>query len=144
MKKLPSEWNFEKKERDQRKRLVTLRFFFSAALGLFGIIIIFSQLIPLTNSLLQGKLLEKQFDNIATPLPDSYKQYIQGEFAYYAPGQNYFSNLTSQAQRSYRQSTINSKDITINTEYKNDMWVNINSVGINKIRISSNVESSEP
>ena len=143
MKANNSEWNFEKKERDQRKRLLTLRFFVSTILGVFGLIIIGSQVLPLTNSVLQGKLLEKQNETIATPLPDSYKQYIQGEFAYYAPEQSYFLTLANQAQIQYRQENTNSKEAIVNADYKKDMWIDIDSVGIKKIKISPNVESHD-
>ncbi len=141
MKTNMGEWNFETREKDQRRRLLKLRFFFSITLGILGLVIIASQVFPLTNSFLQGKLLEKQSDNIATPLPDSYKQYIQGEFAYYDPGQDYFLNLTNQAKAHSEQESFIGKDIVIDTGYKKDMWIYIDSVNINKIKISSNVES---
>ncbi len=138
-----SEWGFEKRDRDQKKRLLTARFLLSTTLAFFGLIIIASQLVPLTNSFLQGKILEKKDNVIATPLPDSYKQYIQGEFAYYAPEQSYFLNLTNQANVQYLQNTTAAKEIFIDKDYKQDMWVSVESVGIEKIKISSNVESSD-
>ncbi len=141
MKKQISEWNFEKRENDQRKRLLKLRLLFSITLGVLGLVIIASQVIPLTGSFLQGKMLEKQLGSIATPLPDSYKQYIQGEFAYYDPGQSYFLNLTNQAKAQNEPENFVGKNVTIDTGYKKDMFVFIDSVNINRIKISSNVES---
>ena len=132
-----SEWNFETREKKQRRRLLFLRFGLSLALGVLGLLIISSQVIPLTNSLLEGKRLERQDENIAKPLPDSYKQYIQGEFAYYNPGQSYFSNLTNQAQK---QSEKVSR-VSVDEEYSKDMWVYIDSVDIERVKITSNVES---
>lgn len=134
-----SEWNFETREKKQRRRLLFLRFTLSIVLGILGLLIISSQIIPLTNSLLEGKRLERQHENIATPLPDSYKQYIQGEFAYYNPGQSYFLNLTDQAQK--QSEKVNS--VFIDEEYKNDMFIHIDSVNIEKVKITSNVESSD-
>ncbi len=132
-----SEWNFETREKKQKRRLLILRFSLSVALGILGILIISSQLIPLTNSLLEGKRLERQDENLAKPLPESYKQYIQGEFAYYNPGQSYFLNLTDQAQK--QSETIN--NVFVNEEYNKDMFIYIDSVDIERIKITSNVES---
>lgn len=143
MKKTLPEWNFEKRENNQRKRLLFLRALLSTVFGLFGLVIIFSQLVPLTNSFLQGKLLQSQSENIAKPLPDSYKEYIQGEFAYYNPGQAYFLDLTNQAQIQYTQNFSNSREIVVDSQYKKDMRISIDSVNINGIKISSNVESSD-
>ncbi len=131
------EWNFEKREKDQKKRLTFLRVFFSAVFGVLGLLILSSQIIPLTNSFLQGRFLENQSANIATPLPDSYKQYIQGEFAYYAPSQSYFLDLTKEAQ----VQLPGANEVKIDTGYSKDMWLNIGSVDIDGIKITSNVES---
>ncbi len=137
MNKACNEWNFEKKEKGQKKRLLFLRLILSTTLGILGILIIFSQIIPLTNSFLQGKLLESQNQNIVKPLPDSYKQYIQGEFAYYSPSQNYFLDLTKEAQTR----TVGSNNVVIDRDYDKDMWIYIDSVDIERIKITSNVES---
>jgi LPXTG-site transpeptidase (sortase) family protein len=139
MKRVSNEWNFEKREKNQQKRLLYFRVILSTTLGLLGLLIISSQLIPLTNSLLQGKLLESQDQNIAKPLPDSYKQYIQGEFAYYAPGQNYFLDLTRQAQNQ----PVKGSNVIINSDYDKDMWIYIDSVNMERIKITSNVASSD-
>ena len=132
-----TEWNFETREKKQKRRLSLMRMFVSISLGFVGILIISSQLIPLTGSILEGRRLEKQNEEIAKPLPDSYRQYIQGEFAYYNPGQSYFSNLTRSAQRQTGQYNT----ILIDEEYNKDMWIYIDSVGIDRIKITSNVES---
>ena len=134
-----SEWNFETREKKQRRRLLFLRFGLSVALGVLGLLIISSQMIPLTNSLLEGRRLERQHENLATPLPDSYKQYIQGEFAYYNPGQSYFLNLTDQAQKQAEK--VNS--VFIDENYNKDMFIHIDSVDIKGIKITSNVESHD-
>ncbi len=134
---MKNEWSFEKREREKTRKLLFLRFSISAALAVVGLLVLSSQLVPLTNSFIQGRLFETQSANIAKPLPDSYKQYIQGEFAYYDPGQTYFLNLTRQAQ----QQAEKMQGVNIDTEYKKDMFVNIESVGIEGIKITSNVES---
>lgn len=134
-----NEWGFEKRDRDQKRRVLILRFLLSTFFGFLGILIIFSQIVPLTNSFLQGKLLENKGEDIAKPLPDAYKQYIQGEFAYYDPGQGYFLDLTKQAQ--HNRKILEERDVVIDTNYKKDMWVYIDSVNIERIRVASNVES---
>jgi len=140
MNKYSNEWNFETREKKQTRRLLLLRFVLSVTLGLLGLVIISSQLIPLTNSLLEGKRLEMQSERIAKPLPDSYKQYIQGEFAYYNPGQSYFLNLAQQVQQ---QSEDFANNIFIDKDYNKDMWIYIDSVGIDRVKITSNVESQD-
>lgn len=139
MQKNTFEWNFEKKEKDRKRRLKISRLVLSTTLGLIGLAILISQIFPLTNSFFRGKLLEAQLNAIAKPLPDSYKQYIQGEFAYYDPGTTYFSDLSNQAETyTYAQNNI-----LIDKDYKKDMSLTIDSVGIKGVNISANVESQK-
>jgi len=55
-------------------------------LGVIGILIILSQAIPLLVSYVQGQIQLSKQNSMKDPLPQSYKQYIQDEFAYYDPG----------------------------------------------------------
>jgi LPXTG-site transpeptidase (sortase) family protein len=139
MRKDVFEWNFEKREKDKTRRLSILRLVLSTILALVGLTILVSQIFPVVGSFFRGKLLEAQFNSIAKPLPDSYKQYVQGEFAYYNPGTGYFSDLSNQAEiYAYEQSNV-----LVNKDYKENMVLTISSVGINSIHISSNVESED-
>lgn len=134
---MKNEWGFEKREREKTRKLLLLRFSLSAVLAVVGLLVLSSQLLPLTGSFIQGRLFETQSASIAKPLPESYKQYIQGEFAYYDPGQTYFLNLSRQAQ----QQAEKIEGVTIDTEYSKDMFINIGSVGIENVKVTSNVES---
>ena len=60
---------------------------------MFGTWLIMGETIPLIISYVNGQAIENQNTHIATPVPDSFKTYIEGEFAFYDPGQSYFENL---------------------------------------------------
>lgn len=142
-------WNIETLEDRKEKRLRILRISISSILGIAGLLIIASQLFPVLNSYLLGKYMDIRAALILQPLPDNYKQYIQGEFAYYDPGKSYFSNLTQKvseytAQNMYTMDPQSNtlKEIVINQEYQGKMKLTIDSVGIKDVTVSSNVESS--
>jgi LPXTG-site transpeptidase (sortase) family protein len=92
---------------------------------------------------------QKRVDVKVDPVPESYKKYIQEEFAYYDPGQSYFANLSQQlgdmqvsGVYSYDPSTKSQKTVSIDKNYNRDMYITIESVGISDIKISPNVEST--
>ena len=144
-------WNFNKEQENELKRVKLVRILISGTLACLGLIIIASQLIPLGGSFIQGRLLEIKSESLMNPVPESYKQYIQGEFAYYDPGKSYFENLSQEAERHYRRSYVNipqehgekQAEVVVNKDYKKDMALSIDSVGIEKINVSSNVASSD-
>ena len=81
------------------------------------------------------------------PVPESYKEYIEKEFAYYNPGKSYFANLSEKidvlGEYSYDPNSKTQKEVIVDTEYKKDMYITIEGIEINNIKISPNVESSE-
>lgn len=141
------EWDQEIPNNNKNEITNILRISISGILGLIGILIILSQIIPITKSFVQGRALQAPTGTILKPVPDSYKQYIQGEFAYNKPGGEYFYKLTKKAEEHYSSRIFpleeEQKEIIINTEYKKDMALSIDSIGINRVNISSNVESQD-
>ncbi len=131
------------------KKIKRTRIIVSVILAASGLIVVASQVVPLTKSYVEGMVEQRRVDIKVDPVPESYKTYIQEEFAYYDPGQSYFANLSRQmgdlefsGQYSYDPITKTQREVIINKDYKNDMYITIESVGIKDIKISSNVESS--
>lgn len=119
-------------------------------LAAVGIIIVLSQVFPLSRSYLLGKFEELKVSLMKDPFPESYKQYIADEFAYYDPGKSYFENLSSSAENlqyqgifTYDPRTKTNKPIVINREYNVNMYLSIDSVNIKEVRVTPNVESSK-
>lgn len=131
------------------KRVKRIKSILSWSLAILGILLILSQLFPLSRSFVFGIFEEFKVTLMKDPFPESYKQYIENEFAYYDPGKSYFANLSNTANGlqyqgvfTYDPATQSSKPIVINREYKEDMYMYINSVDIQGVRITPNVESS--
>jgi hypothetical protein len=106
-----------------------------------GIIIIASQVVPLTKSYIQGKWEEFKINIMSSPVPDSYKNYIEDEFAYYEPGLSYFQNLAKKAgiantglAYSYDPVTKEKKEIIIDIEYSEPMYLSIEAIGIKMLK----------
>jgi LPXTG-site transpeptidase (sortase) family protein len=144
---MPNEWNIPE---EQSKKVRRTKIVISVLLSAIGILIILSQAIPLTNSYIDGWIEQARVSLMKNPVPDSYRTYIEEEFAYYDPGENYFANLESRIEGlsvkgafSYDPSTNSNKKIFIDTKYGKDMYIDIESVGIEDIIITSNVESTE-
>ncbi|MFA5622705.1 MAG: sortase [Candidatus Dojkabacteria bacterium] len=119
-------------------------------LGVIGIVVIISQVFPLTKSYVQGEFQELKQRIMKDPLPESYRQYIADEFAYYDPGKSYFANLSDSAEGlqyqgvfTYDPKTKTSKPIVVNKEYSENMYITIDKIDIKDIRITPNVESSD-
>lgn len=132
------------------KKVRQTRLIISVVLVLSGLVIVSSQVIPLTKSYVEGVVEQKRVDLKVEPVPESYKKYIEEEFAYYDPGKSYFANLSEQlgnlditGQYSYNPITKTQREVIIDGEYKKDMYITIESVGIKDIKISANVESSK-
>jgi LPXTG-site transpeptidase (sortase) family protein len=142
-------WNTGKQELNT-KRAKNVRILISGILGILGLTLLLSQIAPLTGSFLQGKFYQYKAQLLAAPIPDTYKQDISGEFAYYDPGLSYFQNLTIQAgenvqlgEFSFDPITRELKKITINKEYSQEMTFALPDIGITNIPITPNVESYE-
>ncbi len=131
----------EKKISDTKKTL-------SWIFGIVGIVIILSQTVPLLYSYIRGEMALFQQGQMKDPLPESYRQYVEDEFAYYDPGKSYFANLSENADSleyqglfTYDPTTKSTKEIVVDKEYKELMYISISEVGIENIRITPNVES---
>ncbi len=132
------------------RKIRRTRIIISAMLATSGLVIVASQIIPLTKSYVEGVVEQKREDVKVEPVPETYKTYIQEEFAYYDPGQSYFANLSRQlgdldvtGQFSFDPNNNSQKQIVIDENYKKNMVLTIESVGIKDIRISPNVESNK-
>jgi len=132
------------------KKIKRIKKILSWGLAIFGILVISSQVFPLSKSYLQGEFEELKNRLMKDPFPESYKQYIADEFAYYDPGKSYFENLFSSAENlehqgvfTYDPRTKTSKPIILNKEYSENMYIYIEAVDIKGIRITPNVESSD-
>jgi sortase A len=143
---MPNEWNINKEETKKVKRT---KIIISVTLLVIGVLIILSQAIPLTNSYIDGWIEQTRVKLMKNPVPDSYRTYIEEEFAYYDPSRSYFDNLESnikglsfEGNFTYDPTTNSSKKIVIDREYSKDMYVSIESVGIDNIVIVPNVEST--
>lgn len=132
------------------KKIKRIRVIVSIVLALAGLVVVASQVIPLSKSYVEGVVEQRRVDLKVDPVPDSYKTYIQEEFAYYDPGQSYFANLSRQlgdldliGQFSFDPVTGTQRAVVIDSSYRRDMYITVESVGIRDIKISSNVESSD-
>lgn len=135
---------------NSNKSVKRLRIILASIFTVSGIIIIASQVIPLSKSYLQGKWEEFKVSIMSSPVPDSYKSYIEDEFAYYEPGLSYFQNLASKAGSSntdttysYDPVTKERKEIVIDTSYSNSMYLSIEAIGIENIKVTPNVDSTD-
>jgi hypothetical protein len=102
------------------KKIKRTRILVSILLATSGLIVVASQVVPLTKSYVEGVVEQKRVDIKVDPVPESYKTYIQEEFAYYDPGQSYFANLSRQlgdldisGQYSYDPVTKTQREVVI-------------------------------
>lgn len=137
-----------KVQTQDQKKAKKLKIYISGGLALAGIVVIASQLVPLGLSYIDGIVEQRRTDIKVQPVPESYQKYIAEEFAYYDPGKSYFANLSQQLgnfdannQYTYDPVTNTQKAIVIDKEYKKEMRISIESIGIKDIKISSNVDS---
>ncbi len=141
------QWNVGKNPNRSIKRI---RVVLASLFALMGFVIIVSQVVPLSKSYIEGKWEEFRINVMSSPVPDSYKGYIEDEFAYYDPGLSYFQNLATKAgivnlgtAYSYDPITKEKKAIVIDKEYSEYMYISLSSIGIEKVRVTPNVESQD-
>ncbi len=137
------DWNIQTENQTKVKKT---RIYISIAFAITGIIIIASQLIPLAKSYIDGMIEQARADSIVEPVPESYQTYIESQLAYYDPGKSYFANLSQQLgtladSQYYDPVTQTQKEIVIDKDYAKDMYIDISSIGISNIKISSNIDS---
>jgi LPXTG-site transpeptidase (sortase) family protein len=144
---MSKEWNIPE---EQSKKVKKTKVVISVTLSVIGVLIILSQAIPLTKSYIDGWIEQTRVKLMKNPVPDSYRTYIEEDFAYYDPSKNYFANLersikglTFEGSFTYDPATNSSKEIKIDTEYSQNMYVDIESIGIENITITPNVESAD-
>jgi LPXTG-site transpeptidase (sortase) family protein len=142
---MENRWNVQTRSEGKIRRI---RLAVSVVLSLFGLVIVASQAIPLTKSYVEGVVEQRRADIKIEPVPESYKKYIEEEFAYYDPGKSYFANLSEQlgtldltGQYYFNPETKSQQEVIIDKDYRKNMLLTIDSVGIKNIKISSNVES---
>jgi len=139
-------WNIET---ESIRKIRKMRVSISLTLAILGLLVVAGQALPLIKSYIDGVIAQKRVEVIAEPVPESYKTYIENEFAFYDPGQSYFSNLSKQfgilgvSTASTNSSANNAlySNVKINQAYNKEMYITIPSVGIQNIKISPNVES---
>lgn len=138
-------WNIHTEDQKKVKRV---RIIIAFSFAFIGLVIIGSQIFPLANSYIEGLIDQARANALINPVPDSYKTYIEKQFAYYDPDKSYFANLSQelgdingQSQYTYDPETQTQKAVTINKEYDHIMYMNIESIGIKNIRITPNVDS---
>lgn len=137
------DWNIQTESQTKVKKT---RIYISVVLAVIGLIIILSQVIPLAKSYIDGMIEQARADSKVEPVPESYQTYIESQLAYYDPGKSYFANLSQQLgnvsnSQYYDPVTQTQKDIVIDKEYDKPMYIDIASIGIANIKISSNVDS---
>ncbi|HBB64819.1 MAG: hypothetical protein UR34_C0012G0004 [candidate division WS6 bacterium GW2011_GWC1_33_20] len=137
-------------DKQSERKIINTKRTLSWIFATVGIVVILSQAIPLTNSYIQGEFQILKQKLMKDPLPESYKQYISNEFAYYDPGKSYFANLSRNAENveysgtySYDPTTKKTREVVVDKNYNKDMYITIEEIGINNIKITPNVESSE-
>jgi LPXTG-site transpeptidase (sortase) family protein len=132
---------------ENQKKIKKTRIWISIILAIIGLILIASQVVPLCSSYIDGWIEEIKIDIRAEPVPDSYKTYIEQQLAYYDPGKSYFANLSQEAgtlnesSQYYDVETQTQKDIVIDKDYNKPMYLTIDSIGIENIKVTPNVDS---
>ena len=141
-------WNISKQEEKVSGEVKRTRKIIAFSIGICGLVLLLSQLIPVINSFTSQKLDELKATLLASPIPDSQKSFIFGAFAYYDPGKSYFQNLSKSAsglsldsEYSYDIQTKQDKKIVVNKDYNKDMQLSIPALGINKVNVTPNVDS---
>ncbi|MGI6423255.1 MAG: sortase [Candidatus Dojkabacteria bacterium] len=137
------------KTKDEKK-IKKIKSTIAWVLCFIGLILILSQVFPLSKSYIQGEIETLKQKLLKDPFPDQYRQYISNEFAYYDPGKSYFENLFNSAENlqyqgvfTYDPTSKSNKQIEVNRDYKKNMFISIEKIGIDNIRITPNVESSD-
>lgn len=138
-------WNIQTEDQKKAKKV---KIYIAASFAAIGLIIIGSQLIPLGISYIEGLVEQARASAKIEPVPDSYKTYIEQQFAYYDPGKSYFANLSqklgtidSGVQYTYDPTTQTQKVVVVDKDYDKLMYMTIASIGIENIQISPNVDS---
>jgi LPXTG-site transpeptidase (sortase) family protein len=141
-------WNVENENNNNERVVRYVRIGVSSLLAVSGVLILISQAIPLGDSYLKNRIIEHKEETLVSPVPGAYKRTIGDEFAYWDPGQSYFSNLIQKAgsiasspNQIFDPETKEYRNIHVDVEYQQPMKLSIDSLNINSINIESNVAS---
>lgn len=136
-------------KRENERKISNTKRTLSWVFAFVGLLIILSQSIPLLSSYIQGEVNILKQKLMKDPLPESYRQYIEDQFAYYDPGVSYFANLSNSVENlkydglfTYDPTTKTTREVLVDKDYGQNMYINIPSIDILNIRITPNVESS--
>lgn len=136
-------------KRENERKISNTKRTLSWVFAFVGLLIILSQSIPLLSSYIQGEVNILKQKLMKDPLPESYRQYIEDQFAYYDPGVSYFANLSNSVENlkydglfTYDPTTKTTREVLVDKDYGQNMYINIPSIEIDNIRITPNVESS--
>ena len=137
-------------KRENERKISNTKKSLSWMFGILGLVIILSQSIPLLSSYIQGEVNILKQKLMKDPLPESYRQYIEDQFAYYDPGKSYFANLSKSAESlqyeglfTYDPTTNTTREVDVDRQYSQNMYLSISSVDISSVRVTPNVESSD-
>ncbi len=138
-----SNWNIQTEDQKKVKRV---RMYIAFGFAFIGLVIIASQVAPLAISYIDGLVEQARADAKVEPVPESYKTYVEQEFAYYDPGKSYFANLSQKLgnigeEYTYDPTTQTQKAVVVDKKYTKLMYITISSIGIKDIQITPNVES---
>ena len=139
-----SNWNIQT---ENQKKIKKTRIWISVILATVGLVIIGSQVVPLAGSYINGIIDQIRASILLSPVPDAYATYVEKQFAYYDPGKSYFANLSQQlgdlneSSQYYDVVTQTQKPIVIDKDYNKPMYITIESIGIENIKITPNVDS---
>ncbi|MBD3329115.1 sortase [Candidatus Dojkabacteria bacterium] len=140
-------WDITNPQLKQEKAIRRIRYFLSAIFAAGGITLLFSQIIPLSFSYINGKLPEFLDHIRVKPIPKSHQESLEAK-AIYDPGQSYFQNLlkeagltSQQGSYSYDLSTGELKKIKIDRDYSEPMYLTVDSIDLDDLKITPNVNS---
>jgi LPXTG-site transpeptidase (sortase) family protein len=138
--------NIGNDERKLNKRISRIRYFVSAICGIFGVLLLVSQLVPLSVSYAKGQIFKWKESILVVPVPQEFKDEHFKEFGY-DPGESYFKNLIASAgldysdTATYDPTTKKMRDVVIDYSYTAPMQISIASIEINSVRLLPNIES---
>lgn len=125
----------------------SVRYSIAIVLTLVGCVLIGSQSWPLLTSYLNGRVVDAKEEMIVSPVPDNYYNQLE-KLPIYDPGQSYFQNLLTKSSLAYQKnmstydpSTKKYRKVVIDKDYHKNMKLSIESIGINNVRVTPNVNS---
>ncbi|MFH1547447.1 MAG: sortase [bacterium] len=129
----------------KRKRTKRAKLLLSGILAISGMVILVSQIGPLANSYVNGKILESQILALKNPAPETELEPQESELPYYDPGLSYFKNLVQHigvsASGNVLGSNSNSQSAKVDSSYSKSMKLTISNIGIESVNVTPNVDS---